>query len=83
VVQVDPQAMGAVIDAMEGIVQQPRRQTEPLAPLGLHASFDALLSLAKKTDLPAPVRARAISVARLIAARGPYDAKLLPSDLDR
>lgn len=83
VVQVDAQAMGAVIDAMEGIVQQPRRQIEPLAPMGLHTAFDALLSLAKRTDLPAPVRARAISVARLIAARGPYDAKLLPTDLDR
>ena len=83
VVQVDAPAMLAVLDTIEGIVQRPRRQTEPLAPLGLHAAFDALLSLAKRTDLAPEARARAISVARLISSRGPYDAKLLPTDLDR
>jgi hypothetical protein len=77
-----PAALGPVLDSLEGVVQRPRTQTEPLAPLGLHACFDALAAIARRSDAPAPLRARAVSVARLIAARGPYDPRILPTDFD-
>lgn len=82
-VAVPPASLPPVIDCVEGIVQRPLTQTEPKNPLGAHAAFDALLAIAKRTDVPAPTRARAVSVGRLIAARGPYDAKLLPTEFDR
>jgi hypothetical protein len=80
---VEPATLGPVLDCLEGIVQRPRTQTEPLHPLGLHACFDALAEIARRNGVPAAVRARAVSVARLIAARGPYDVRLLPTEFDR
>lgn len=83
IVQVDAAALAPIFDCIEGIVQRPRTQTEPQNPLGQHAAFDALLDLARRESLAAEHRARAVSVARLIAARGPYDASLLPTTYDR
>lgn len=80
--QVDESALGPVLDAIEGIVQQPLHQREHYDPTGAHAAFDAMVELTKREKLAKPLRARAVSVARLIAARGPYDTNLLPKDLD-
>ena len=83
VLQTDATGIPPVIDAMEGITLRPLTQTEPRNPVGVHACFDALLVLSKRTELTPQVRARAVSVARLIASRGPYDAKLLPTEFDK
>ncbi len=79
----DLATLGPVLDSLEGIALRPRTQTEPLNPLGSHACFDALVELSRQGKAPAALRARAVSVARLFAARGPYDLRLLPTDFDR
>lgn len=81
--QSDATSAPLVIASMEGIMQQPVRSTEQLDPLGVHAAFDALVVCAKSDKMPAAVRARAVSVGRLIAARRPYDERLLPTDFDK
>lgn len=82
-VQADARSLPPVIDAIEGVALRPLAQRERLDPLGAHASFDALVAVAKRTSLPKPTRARAVSVARLLAQRAPYDANLLPTEFDR
>ena len=81
--QADDAALPLVLDAIEGIAQRPLHQREPLDPLGTHAAFDALVEIAKRDRTPPPWRAQAVTTARLIAQRGPYDAALLPTDFDR
>lgn len=81
--QADARALPPVIDAVEGVALQPLAQCEKLDPLGQHAVFDALVAVAKRGDLPKPTRARAVSVARLLAQRAPYDVRLLPTEFDR
>jgi hypothetical protein len=81
--QADARALPPVLDAVEGVALGPRPQRERLDPVGEHAAFDALVAVAKRSDVPAPTRARAVSVARLLAQRAPYDARLLPTDFDR
>lgn len=83
VLQADEKTAPLVIAAIAGIAQRPLRSTELLDPLGAHAAFDALVVVAKKDKLPADVRAQAVSAGRLIAARRPYDARLLPTDFDK
>ncbi|MCC6645514.1 MAG: thiamine biosynthesis protein [Polyangiaceae bacterium] len=78
-----PESMALVIDAMEGITLRPLTQTEPADPLGVHRAFDALARTSSRKDLPAHVRARAVSVARLLASRRPFDARALPTEFDR
>lgn len=78
-----PETQALVIDAMEGITLRPTTQTEPRDPMGVHRAFDALSRVAAKKDLPAPLRARAVGVARLLASRRPYDARGLPTEFDR
>jgi hypothetical protein len=81
--QADEKSAPLVIASITGIVQRPLRSTELLDPLGAHAAFDALVVVAKNEKLPADVRAQAVSAGRLIAARRPYDARLLPTDFDK
>lgn len=81
--QADARTLPPVLDAVEGIALGPLAQRERLDPLGAHATFDALVAVAKRSDLPRPTRARAVSVARLLAQRAPYDARLLPTEFDR
>jgi hypothetical protein len=81
--QAEARALPPVIDAIEGVALRPLEQRERLDPLGAHAAFDALVGVAKRSDLPAPTRARAVSVARLLAQRTPYDVRLLPTEFDR
>jgi hypothetical protein len=81
--RLDPAGLAAVLDCIEGIVQRKRTQTEPLEPLGLRACFDALLLVSQRKETSAEFRARAVSVARLVAEIGPYDAGLLPTEFDR
>lgn len=81
--QLDDAGLGPLLDCLEGIVQRPRAQVEPLNPLGLHAAFDAMVEVANRKGLAPSTRARAVSVGRLIAQRGPYDTKLLPTEFDR
>ncbi|HEU4407169.1 MAG TPA: thiamine biosynthesis protein [Polyangiaceae bacterium] len=80
--QAAPPALPPVLDAVEGVALRPLAQRERLDPLGQHAAFDALVVVAKRGDLPKPTRARAVSVARLLAQRAPYDARLLPTEFD-
>jgi hypothetical protein len=80
--QVDESGLGPVLDAIEGIVLQPTHQREHYDPTGVHATFDAMVELTKREKLSKPMRARAVSIGRLIASRGPYDTNLLPKDLD-
>lgn len=77
------ETMALVIDAIEGITLRPLTQTEPGDPLAVHRAFDALARVAARKELPATVRARAVSVARLIASRRPYDPRGLPTEFDR
>jgi hypothetical protein len=79
----EPAMLPPVLDCLEGIAQRPRAQTEPLNPLGLHACFDALAELSRRSNAPPVLRARAVSVARLIASRAPYDVRILPTEFDR
>lgn len=81
--QVEDDAIVPVMTAMEGIVERPVRQREKLDAVAMHVAFDALLEVAKRESLATTFRARAVSVARSIAARGPYDARLLPTTFDR
>lgn len=81
--QTPPETMLLVLDAMEGITLRPQTQTEPRDPMGVHRAFDALVRVAAKKDNPANVRARAVSVARLMASRRPYDPSVLPTEFDR
>ncbi len=81
--QADARSLPPVIDAVEGVALRPLAQRERLDPLGAHAAFDALVGVAKRGDLPRPTRARAVSVARLLAEHAPYDVRLLPTEFDR
>ncbi len=78
-----PETASLVIDAIEGITLRPVTQTEPRDPLGVHRAFDALSRAAANKELTAAVRARAVSVARLIASQRPYDPRGLPTEFDR
>lgn len=81
--QADEKTAPLVIATIAGIAQRPLRSTELLDPLGAHAAFDAMVVVAKNGKLPAEIRAQAVSAGRLIAARRPYDARLLPTDFDK
>lgn len=81
--QADEKTAPLVIASIAGVAQRPLRSTELLDPLGAHAAFDACVVVAKKDKLPAEIRAQAVSAGRLIAARRPYDARLLPTDFDK
>lgn len=81
--QADGKSAPLVMVCMAGITQRPLRPVELLDPLGAHAAFDALVVTAKRAALPPEVRAQAVSVGRLIAARRPYDARLLPTEFDK
>lgn len=81
--QTPPESMLLVLDAMEGITLRPQTQAEPRDPMGVHKAFDALVRVANRKELPANVRARAVSVGRLLASRRPYDPKALPTDFDK
>jgi hypothetical protein len=80
--QLEPAAAQPVISAVRALAQTPRRQTEPLDPAGMRACGDALLSIARDTQLAAKLRAPAISAARLLVERHAVDAQAIPRDLD-
>jgi hypothetical protein len=80
--QVAPSDAAPVVAAVRGVAQSARWQSEPFDPAGLVACGDALLGIARRTELPATVRAPVISAARLLAERHGVDRRAIPVDLD-
>ncbi|MET0595562.1 MAG: thiamine biosynthesis protein [Polyangiaceae bacterium] len=80
--QLDPRAVGPVVQAIADMASRPRRQSEPLDPPGLRSCGEALLVLAEQKSLAKTVRAPAISALRLLAERGAVNAAAIPTDLD-
>jgi hypothetical protein len=80
--QLEPTAIGPVVQAIVDMAARPRRQTEPLDPPGLRSCAEALLTLAEKKSLAKSVRAPAISALRLLVERGAVSAASIPTDLD-
>ena len=80
--QIDPRAVGPVVQAIIDLASRPRRQTEPLDPPGLRSCGEALIALIEQKSLAKTVRAPAISALRLLAERGAVSAAAIPTDLD-
>jgi hypothetical protein len=80
--QVDPNESVPLVTAVEAIARKPMQQREPVDPVGMRSCAAALLALARRTDLPAAVRAPAISALRLLAERHGIDRAAIPTDLD-
>lgn len=82
-----PAARGADLDrvlgAIEGVVQRPRTQTERLDLPGWRGCYEALVALARREDVPAATRARAVSAARSLQERVPPPYLPLPATFDR
>jgi hypothetical protein len=82
VLTADPTLRGAVIEAILAITGQPRRSRELLDPEGARKAGEAVLTLAKREDVPREQRALAISAARALAEKGYVEAARIPTDLD-
>lgn len=77
-----PAAVEPVLEAILGIAGKPPRSREVLDPEGIRACGEAMLEVARRSDLPKAVRALAVSAARALAEKGFVDAGRIPSDLD-
>lgn len=78
-----PSELGLLLGALEGVALRPRRATEPPATAGFRGAHEALVALAGRAELPAPLRARCVSVARLLQERFPPPYLPLPTTFDR
>ncbi|AUX43785.1 thiamine biosynthesis protein [Sorangium cellulosum] len=75
-------SLAPLLDALLGIAGRPPRPREPLDPDGTRAAAAILLELSHRRDLPAELRAVAISASRALADKGLLDPRGIPSDLD-
>jgi hypothetical protein len=76
----EPQA--ALLRTILAIAGEPRRQREALDPEGARSCFEALISLATRSDAIRENRATAVSAARALAEKGYADPRKIPVDLD-
>lgn len=74
--------LGGLEDAVQGIVQRRRRQVEPAHAAGLRAAYEAMATLASRDALSAPLRAKAVTTARLVADRAGFAPTGLPTAFD-
>ena len=76
-------ALPALVESIDAIASRPRTQTDPLAPVGWRGCHEALAAIARRPDLPAGLRAAAVTAARRLEERFPPPRASLPGDFDR
>lgn len=74
--------LSLLLESVLAIAKRPQDAREPWDPEGTRACAQAMLTLAKRSSLPQPDRALAISAARAFAEKGLLDTADVPSDLD-
>lgn len=78
----DARGLDPLLAAILEIAGRPPKDREALDAEGARACGEAVVSIASRASLDRALRARAVSAARALAAKGYVDPARIPSDLD-